>query len=138
MNKVTIVTDSTAYLPAEIIENYQIQVIPSSVIWDGESYLDGVDITTSQFYTRLEKSPSLPSTSQPSAGEFKKCFSSLLESGNDVLAILISAGISGIVNSALQAQAELDRSRIEVIDSQTAAMASGLHVIAAARKAAEG
>ena len=138
MNQVAIVTDSTAYIPTEILEKYQIQVIPLSVIWEGESYEDGVDITTSQFYNRLEKSPSLPSTSQPPAGRFKDCFSSLLESGKDVVAILISSGISGTVNSARQAQADLDTSRIEVIDSQTAAMATGLHVIAAARKAAAG
>ena len=138
MNKVAILTDSTAYLPKEIIDRYQIQVIPLSVIWDGESYLDGIDITPSQFYSRLEKSPSLPSTSQPPAGEFKNLFSSLMDSGKDVLALLISAGISGTVNSALQAQAELDQSRIKVIDSKTAAMATGLHVIAAARKSAEG
>lgn len=138
MNKVAIVTDSTAYLPPDIIDKYQIQVIPLSVIWEGDVYRDGVDITTSQFYSRLEKSSTLPSTSQPPAGEFTACFSTILESGKDVLAILISSGISGTVNSALQAQAELDRSRVEVIDSQTAAMATGLHVIAAARKAAEG
>jgi len=138
MNKVAIVTDSTAYLPPDILEEYQIQVIPLSLIWDDDSYQDGVDITTTQFYNRLEKSPTLPSTSQPPAGEFKDCFSALLESGKDVLAILISAGISGTINSALQAQADLDPSRIEVIDSKTAAMATGLHVIAAARKAAEG
>lgn len=138
MNQVAIVTDSTAYLPSEILEKYSIQVIPLSVIWDGESYQDGVDITTSQFYTRLETSPTLPSTSQPPAGEFKDVFAALLESGKDVAAILISAGISGTVNSAIQAQADLDPSRIEIIDSRTAAMATGLHVIAAARKAAEG
>jgi DegV family protein with EDD domain len=138
MNPVAIVTDSTAYLPSELIEKYQIQVIPLSVIWDGESFEDGVDITTSQFYDRLEKSSSLPSTSQPPAGRFKDCFSALLESGKDVVAILISSGISGTVNSALQAQADLSPSRIEVIDSRTAAMATGLHVLAAARKAAEG
>lgn len=138
MNQVAIVTDSTAYLPIEILEKYQIQVIPLSVIWEGESFEDGVDITTSQFYNRLEKFPSLPSTSQPSAGRFKDCFSTLLESGKDIVAILISSGISGTVNSALQAQADLDPTRIEVIDSQTAAMATGLHVLAAARKAAAG
>jgi DegV family protein with EDD domain len=138
MNKVAIVTDSTSYIPPDVLKEYQIQVIPLTVIWDGDSYKDGVDITTRQFYNRLEKSPTLPSTSQPPAGEFIDCFSALLESGKDILAILISAGISGTVNSALQAQADLDPSRIEVIDSQTAAMATGLHVIAAARKAAEG
>jgi DegV family protein with EDD domain len=138
MSKVAILTDSTAYLPQEIIDRYQIQVIPLSVIWDGESYLDGIDITPSQFYSRLVKSTSLPSTSQPPAGEFKKIFSSLLDSGKDVMAILISSAVSGTVNSAIQAQVELDQSRIIVIDSKTAAMATGLHVIAAARKAAEG
>jgi DegV family protein with EDD domain len=138
MNKVAILTDSTAYLPTEIIDRYQIQTIPLSVIWDGETFLDGIEITPGQFYDRLEKSTTLPSTSQPPVGEFKKIFSSLLESGKDVLAILISAGVSGTVNSAIQAQSELDSSRIVVIDSKTAAMATGLHVLAAARKAAEG
>jgi len=138
MNEVAIVTDSTAYLPSDIIQKYQIQVIPLSVIWDGDAYTDGVDITPVEFYKRLETSPSLPSTSQPPAGEFKDCFSALLEDGKDIAAILISSGISGTVNSALQAQGELDPSRIEVIDSQTAAMATGLHIIAAARKAADG
>lgn len=138
MNKVALVADSTAYLPSDLIEKYQIDIIPLSVIWDGDTFEDGVDITTSQFYDRLEKSPSLPSTSQPPAGRFKDRFSALLDSGKDVVAILISAGISGTVNSALQAQADLDPTRIEVIDSGTAAMATGLQIIAAARKAAEG
>ena len=138
MNKVAIVTDSTAYLPPEFITKHQIKVIPLTVIWEGKPYTDGVEITTSDFYNRLQKSSSLPSTSQPPAGEFKDCFSTILEEGKDIVAILISAGISGTVNSALQAQAELDPARIEVIDSKTAAMATGLHVIAAARKAAQG
>ena len=138
MNKVAIITDSTAYLPPDLITEYDIRVVPLAVIWDGDSFADGVDITPTQFYTRLETSPSMPSTSQPPAGEFKEIFSKLLNEGKDVLAILISSGISGTVNSALQAQSEIDSDRVVVIDLHTAAMATGLHVLAAARKAAAG
>jgi len=137
MNKVAIVTDSTA-LPPEKVKEFGIRVIPLSVIWDGEIYADGIDITPSEFYTRLAQSSNLPSTSQPSAAAFKKVFQELLNQGKDVLAILISSGISGTVNSALQALAEVDQERVEVVDSLTAATATGLQVIAAARKAAAG
>ena len=138
MNKVAIITDSTAYLPPELITEYDIKVIPLEVIWDGDSFADGVDITPTQFYTRLAKSPSMPSTSQPPEAEFVSIFTELLNEGQDVLAILISSGISGTVNSALQAKAEIGSDHVVVIDSQTAAMATGLHVLAAARKAAAG
>jgi DegV family protein with EDD domain len=137
MNEVAIITDSTA-LPLEKIKEYGIRVIPLSVIWDGDSYADGIDIKPAEFYTRLAKSSTLPSTSQPSAAKFKELFDSLLAEGKDVLAILISSGISGTVNSALQALQEVDQSRVSVVDSLTAATATGLHVIAAARKAKTG
>ena len=138
MNHVTIVTDSTAYLPSSIIDEFDIKVIPLSVIWDGESYADNIDITPAAFYTRLAKSDTLPSTSQPSAAAFKSCFQEQLDQGKDVIAILISSGISGTVNSATQAQQEIGGDRISIIDSKTAAMATGLIVLSAARKAAEG
>jgi len=138
MNQVVIVTDSTAYLSQSILEELNIQVIPLSVIWDGESYKDGVEITPAEFYTRLTVSDNLPSTSQPPAAAFKDCFNALLGQGKDVVAILISSGISGTVNSALQAQQDIKSDRIAVVDSKTAAMATGLHVLAAARKAAQG
>jgi DegV family protein with EDD domain len=137
MNKVAIITDSTA-LPPEKVEQYGIRVIPLSVVWDGESYADGIDLTPAEFYTRLAKSSTLPSTSQPPAAAFKGIFNELLAQGKDVLAILISSAISGTVNSALQALGEVDQARVAVVDSKTAATATGLHVIAAARKAAAG
>ncbi len=138
MNQVAIITDSTAYLPPELVEELGILAIPLNVIWDGKSYLDGVDIKPSEFYRRLEKSSTLPSTSQPPAAAFKESFSKLLAEGKDVVAVLISSGISGTVNSALQAQNELGSDRVVVIDSRTAAMATGLIVLLAARKAAGG
>ncbi len=138
MNEVAIITDSTSYLPPELITEYDIKVIPLAVIWDGESFADGVDITPTQFYMWLAKGPSMPSTSQPPEAEFVNIFTELLNEGKDVLAILISSGISGTVNSALQAKAEIGSDHVVVIDSQTAAMATGLHILAAARKAAAG
>jgi DegV family protein with EDD domain len=138
MNQVAIVTDSAAYLPPSIIDEFGITIIPLTVIWDGESYADNVDITPKEFYTRLENSDTLPSTSQPSAAAFGESFQELLNQGKDVIAILISSGISGTVNSATQAQQDIGSDRIEIVDSKTAAMATGLIVLAAARKAAQG
>ena len=137
MRKVALITDSTAYLPPSLLEEYSIEVIALSVIWDGDTFADGIDITPAEFYARLSTSSTLPSTSQPSAGAFKEVFQGLLDQGKDVAAILISSGISGTVNSALQAQVELGSERIEVIDSRTAGMAAGLQVLAAARKASQ-
>lgn len=138
MSQVAIVTDSTAYLPPEYLDRYQIQVIPLQVIWDNETYRDGVDISPTEFYQRLTASDSLPSTSQPPAAKFHRVFQHLLDRGQDVLAVLISSEISGTVDSALQACRSLDQDRISIVDSRTAAMATGLHVLAAARAAEQG
>ncbi len=138
MNPVAILTDSTSYLPETVREQYRITVIPLSLIWEEDTYADGVDITPEEFYNRLESSASLPSTSQPSVAAFETAFQDLLDRGKDILAILISSGISGTVHSAQQAKKLLDTDRIRVVDSKTAGMASGLHIIAAARAAEAG
>ena len=138
MNPVAILTDSTSYLPETVREQYRITVIPLSLIWDEETYADGVDITPEEFYNRLGSSASLPSTSQPSVAAFESAFQDLLDRGKDILAILISSGISGTVHSAQQAKKLLDTDRIRVVDSKTAGMAAGLHIIAAARAAEAG
>ena len=91
MNQVAIVTDSTATLPKTILDEFNIQVIPLTVIWDEETFADGIDLTPSEFYIRLANSTSLPSTSQPPAAAFKDCFRDLLDQGKDVAAILISS-----------------------------------------------
>ena len=66
MKKFAIVTDSTAYMPEALIKKYDVHVIPVRVHWDDTTLIDGVDITPVQFYKRLEKSTTIPSTSQPS------------------------------------------------------------------------
>jgi len=138
MSKVAIVTDSTAYLPVEVIEQYNIHVVPLQLIWGEETFKDGVDIQPGEFYTRLQTADVMPTTSQPSAAEFKTLFEKLAAEGKDILAILISSGLSGTVASAVQAQKMLPEVRIEIVDSQTGAMALGMHVLEAARAAAEG
>lgn len=138
MGKFRVVTNSTAYFPQEQFDKYNIEVVPLNVIWDNQTYQDGVDITHRDFYQRLQKSPTLPSTSQPSAAAFKSKFKKNLEEDQEVIAVLISSEISGIVNSALQAKQEISESQIQIIDSRTAAMATGLQVLTVARVAAEG
>ena len=138
MKKVAIVTDSSPYLPAELIEQHNIEVVPLNVIWDEDCYLDGVDITPEEFYQRLENARVMPSTSQPSVADFETKFRSLVEAGYDILAILISEDLSGTVSSAVQAKKLLPEANIEIVNSRSLAMALGFQVLAAAQAANQG
>lgn len=138
MSKVAVVTDSTAYLPQELITGNPISVIPLNVIWGENTYLDNVDIHPQEFYERLRTNKVNPTTSQPSPEAFRKVYEDLLEQGFDVISMHISAKLSGTVDSAMQARNELDPERIEVIDSQLTSMALGFPVHAVARAAVEG
>ncbi len=138
MSKVAIVTDSSPYIPQEYIDRYGIHVVPLNVIWDGETFADGVDILPEEFYQRLSKSDTMPSTSQPSAAMFKEEFETLHQTGHDILAILISDKLSGTIASAMQAKEELPEVNIEIVDSESTAMATGFQVLAAAKAAQNG
>ena len=138
MSKVAVVTDSTAYLPKELVEQYKIPVAPLVVIWDGETLRDDIDIKPTEFYDRLQTAKVMPSTSQPPIPAFEQIFRQLHADGYDVLAILISNYLSGTIASATQAKQALPDAAIEIFDSQTTAMAMGFQVLAAARAAADG
>jgi DegV family protein with EDD domain len=140
MPKVSIVTDSTAYLPEAIIRQYNITVLPLSIIWDGTSYRDGVDIQPAEFYERLQGSSTLPTTSQITAPAFQSAFSALLETGDEVLGIFLSSLFSGTYEAALQGRAALPSGgdKVAVVDSRLTTMAMALPVIVAARAAAAG
>jgi DegV family protein with EDD domain len=138
MSKVVIVTDSSAYLPEEIVAQYPIYVIPLTLNWDGKDYRDGVDIKAVEFYTRLSASETLPTTSQTSVFEYKKVFSQLLDEGYEILTLPISSGISGTVQSAFKAKELLKDAPIEVMDSKLVSMALGFQVLAAARASMAG
>ena len=118
MTKISFITDSTAYLPDDFVKKNKITVVPLNLHLDENVYKDNVDITAQAFYERLEKSESTPSTSQPSAGEFMEAYKEAAKGADAVVAVLISSGISGTVNSALLAKNEFKDVPVEVIDSK--------------------
>ncbi len=138
MRKVAIITDSTAYLPEYLVDELGIHVIPLTLLWGEDMYRDGVDIRSEEFYARLAEANILPTTSQPSVGEFTSLFSRLLDEGYAVLAMLISSGISGTVDSALQARDAFPGAAIAVVDSHLVAMPLGFMVMKVARAAQAG
>jgi len=137
MNKVAVVTDSTAYLPQTIINQYHITVAPLRVIWGDQIYRDGVDIQPAVFYERLSSARVIPTTSQVTPAAMLDAFHPLLEQGYDVLGIFISSKISGTVQSAMQARDMLDGAgkRVTIVDSLSTTMALGWPVLTAARAA---
>jgi len=139
MNKVIIATDSSAYLPKEYVEKYQIPVLPLTVNWEGKSYYDGIDIQAEEFYQQLGQYKSIATTSQVTVGQFLEVFGKLLDAGNQVLYLGISSGISATINSAIQAKAELGNpENLIVMDSKLVSMALGLMVLEVARAAENG
>lgn len=138
MKKVAIITDSSAYLPEEIVNELNLHVVPLTLHWEDESYRDGEDIRAEEFYARLEKADTIPTTSQTTVGEFERLFKDLLEKEFAVFAILISSGISGTYDSAIQAQSTFPGEPIEVMDSRLVSMALGFMVMTVARAAKKG
>lgn len=138
MPDVAIVTDSTASIPAELIQQYSIQVAPQVLIWGDRTYQDGIDIQPAEFYSRLNTAKIMPSTSQATPGAFISIFSKLAARDRPILAILLSEKLSGTIASAIQARESIPEAQIEIIDSDTVAMAMGFQVLAAARAAQQG
>jgi DegV family protein with EDD domain len=140
MTKVAIVTDSTAYIPDELIRKYDITVTPQILIWGEETFRDGVDILPDEFYRRLENAKVMPTTAQVAILDMKNAFQGLVEKGYDVLGIFLSAKLSGTMQSAQQALEMLPgiKEKIAVVDSTSTAMAMGFHALAAAKAAQAG
>ncbi len=142
MKKIAFVTDSTAYIPPNLVEEYQITVLPQILIWGEETFLDGVDILPDAFYRRLENAKVMPTTSQVSIASMKEAFGRLLEEGYDeVVGVFISSKLSGTLQSAYQARDMLEdgaAGHIHIIDSFSTSMGLGFQVLAGARAAAEG
>ncbi|WP_426470021.1 DegV family protein, partial [Salmonella enterica] len=84
----------------EIIEAWDIRVVPLSISIDGETYLDGIDLTPQQFIEKMKQANELPKSSQPSAGQFLQVYDELGEAGYDVISIHMTGGMSGTVRSA--------------------------------------
>ena len=133
MSKIAIVTDSTAYIPKEILQGLPVFIIPLHVIWGDETYRDNVDITQKVFYEKLGSSKIMPSTSQPSPQEFVELYEKIAKEYDEILSIHISSQLSGTVDSAIQAKNILSKLKIEVIDSKSTCMGLGFLVLTAAR-----
>jgi DegV family protein with EDD domain len=139
MSKIAIVTDSTSYIPSELVKKHNITVAPQVLIWDEKTYRDGVDIQSAEFFARLKTAKTMATTSQVSVADMRVIFEGLVDKGFDVLGVFISAKLSGTIQSAVQAKELMGIAgeKVTVFDSQSTAMAMGFQVLSVAR-AAEG
>ena len=135
-----IVTDSGTdlSLSKEELQDLNIQVVPLNVSLENVTYKEGVDIQPADFYPLLTQSESMPTTSQPSTGEFVEIYQNILEYDQDILSIHISSGLSGTYNSAMAAAQQLPEANITVIDTKTLSAAAGWQVEAAAKAVKKG
>ncbi|MCM3702470.1 DegV family protein [Paenibacillus macerans] len=138
MANVKIFADSTSDLPVEWIPRYDIGIIPLYVVFGGETFKDGVDITPVGIYRRVEAAGSLPKTTAPSPKDFMDAFGPYIERGQDIVYISLSSKLSSTYQNALIAAAEFPEGRIHVVDSQTLCSGIGLLVMKAVKAAAEG
>lgn len=133
-----IVTDSSAHLPQHLIEQYCIHVVPLKVMFGADTYREGIDITNQQFYEMLETAKDLPTTTQPSAGEFLEVYERLAAEGDEIISIHLPSKLSGTHNSAMTAARMLPETRITVVDTSWISVALGMLVIEAAKAAKSG
>jgi DegV family protein with EDD domain len=138
MAKVAIVTDSSAYLPPDLMQRLSIQAVPLQLIWGEATYQDGIDISPQEFYRRLPDAKVMPTTSQPSPAAFQAVYKDLLEQGNEILSVHISSKLSGTVDSAVQARQTFPNAPIEIIDSLSTSLGMGFAILEAARAAQQG
>jgi len=138
---VKIVTDSTAYIDAKNLRDFDIQVLPLYVNFTNESFKE-TEVTNEYFYHKIAAEDTIPVSSQPSQEEIYHTFRSLIADGHEVLGIFISSILSGTYQSALAVRERLlqeyPEARIEILDSLNTAMALGLTVLEAAQAAASG
>ncbi|MBN2898224.1 MAG: DegV family protein [Clostridia bacterium] len=138
---IRIVTDSTCDLSRQLVERYHLEVAPLIVNFGEESYLDGEDLTSEDFFKKLRDSEDLPFTSQVNPARFEEMFQKILDDGDDVIGVFIAATFSGTYNSAVIARSnfpEALQDRIHLVDSQTSTVQMGLIVMEASKMAMEG
>ncbi len=136
---VKIVTDSLSDITDDLAQELGITVVPLTVLFGHETFLDRVTITTDEFYHRLAHGTVWPTTTQPPPGDFVNVYNKLAKETDEILVVTLSGKLSGTYQSALQAKDMVEgKCRIEVIDSLKVAMSLGLIVISAAKAAQAG
>lgn len=135
---IAIVTDSTCDLPQRLRERYRIAQVPASIIIEGQTFQDGMDISREEYYRNLPTYDPLPTTAAPSSGTFQNIYQNLFADGyTEILSIHIASSLSGIVNAARVAAGDFQE-RIRVVDSGQVSLGLGFQVIEAAQGAANG
>jgi DegV family protein with EDD domain len=133
--KIGIVTDSTADLPAYLLEEHQIQVVPTILVLDGKEYADGIGITREEFYNRLPSFKTPPTTAAPSIGDFTTPYAALLSRGcGHVISIHAAATLTTTINVAREAAKEFP-DQVTCVDSGSLSLGVGFQVLAAAEAA---
>ena len=130
--KIGLVTDSTCDLSPDLLKKYQITAVPLNIHLEGEVYQDRVDLQAEEFYERLPSVSKLPSTSQPSVGQFLECYNNLKDKYDRLISIHLSGNLSGTVESATLASRQIEGIEVEVIDSYSASYGLGFQVLKAA------
>lgn len=132
-HRVALVTDSTCDIPAEWRKQYNIAVVPLTIVFGSQTYLDGVDLSAEEFYQRLAQDPKHPTTSQPAPKLFLDAYQAAAAKGADeILTLTISSAMSGTIESARRAAQDASIP-VHVVDGKNNSMGLGWQVIAAAR-----
>ncbi|AHD05381.1 DegV family protein [Paenibacillus larvae] len=135
---IKIFADSTSDLPPEIIEKYGIGIIPLYVVFDDQSYKDGVDLTTPELYKLVDRTKKLPKTAAPSPADFEASFKPYIEQGDHIVYISLSSKLSSTMQNAVIAAGLFPEGRVTVVDSLNLSTGIGLLVLKAARLAEAG
>ena len=142
MNKVSVVTDTTACIPQEKVAQYDIEIVPVQLIFEDKTYRDGIDINAAEFYARLRESSRPPTTSSSSPELYFEAFQKAARKAKNVLCITEPSKFSAMYNSATVAKEKMSKTspevNIEVLDCTTAAAGQGLVALAAAEAATTG
>jgi DegV family protein with EDD domain len=134
---IALVTDSTADIPNNLVEMYQIHIMPNLLVMDGQSLLDGQEISRQEFYERLPIMKQPPTTATPSSGQYQELYHHLLERGAEaIISIHAASRLSGIFNAARVAAQEFDQ-RVHVLDGEHITLGLGFQVLTAAEAIAK-
>ena len=136
---VKVVTDSLSDLPSQVVRDLDVTVVPLTVRFGSEEFMDGVDLDPDAFFDRLINGPVLPTTAVPSIGQFAEVYERLGEDADGIVSVHVSSKVSGTYNSAVQASSQAQTAcSIEVVDSLQASMGLGLIAVEAASTATGG
>lgn len=135
---VAMIVDSSADLPDALLDRHQIAMVPLQVTFGDQTYQDRLGLRPDEFYRLLRTSKALPTTSQPSPGEFVRAFRSGLAQANEVVAVLLSSGLSGTFQSAQAAAKAAKLDHVHLVDSKSASLGLGLLALRGAELAESG